>query len=286
MELNQEFSIVRNCESEIRGLRSATDQQHNNVIALHGWLDNAASFIPLATHLRSMDIVAIDLPGHGRSQHLPAGMPYTFESAVHAVLDVADKLHWTTFSLIGHSMGAVIASFIAAACPERVQRMVCIEALGGLPESADNTAQRMHQSVSAMRELANRPLRTYPAIEQAIAIRMQVNQMSEPVARLIVERGIKQVADGFLWSSDPRLTVPTFARPTNAQLLNVIGSIQCPTHVVLAEPAQVYFPEETRKRYVQALQKGSLTQLPGTHHLHMEDPAPVAAAIQNFFDTH
>ena len=34
------------------------------VIALHGWLDNAASFLPLAARFEGFDLVALDLPGH------------------------------------------------------------------------------------------------------------------------------------------------------------------------------------------------------------------------------
>src|SRR5690606_16190833 len=41
------------------------------VLALHGWLDNAASFVPLATEFERIgtrvELVAPDLPGHGRS---------------------------------------------------------------------------------------------------------------------------------------------------------------------------------------------------------------------------
>ena len=130
------------------------------VLALHGWLDNAASFVPLAAHLDDIELVALDLPGHGRSAHLPAGGHYTFEVAVHHVLDVADALGWQRFRLLGHSMGAGIASLVAAAAPERIDRLVCIEALGGLSDTPDHTAQRMRESVAAARSLAEGAART------------------------------------------------------------------------------------------------------------------------------
>src|SRR3546814_404711 len=53
------------------------------VLALHGWLDNAASFVPLAVEFERIgtrvDLVAPDLPGHGRSAHLPPGADYRSE---------------------------------------------------------------------------------------------------------------------------------------------------------------------------------------------------------------
>ncbi len=46
-----------------------------------------------------------------------------------ATYDVADALGWDRFSLLGHSMGAGIAS-LTASVSDRVERLVAIEALG------------------------------------------------------------------------------------------------------------------------------------------------------------
>src|SRR5690606_12628050 len=77
----------------IAGLRGGTPGAPR-VLALHGWLDNAASFVPLAAEFERagmrLDLVAPDLPGHGRSAHLAPGADYSFAGALHAVLDIAD----------------------------------------------------------------------------------------------------------------------------------------------------------------------------------------------------
>ncbi len=48
------------------------------VLGLHGWQDNAATFTGLAPHLDGIYLVALDLPGHGRSDWRPPGMAYGF----------------------------------------------------------------------------------------------------------------------------------------------------------------------------------------------------------------
>ncbi|WP_157962606.1 alpha/beta fold hydrolase, partial [Homoserinimonas sp. OAct 916] len=109
-----------------------------------------ASFVPLAPHLSALQLVAIDLPGHGHSAHLPAGASYTTAAAICHVLDVADALGWDRFSLLGHSMGAGIAS-LTASVSDRVDRLVAIEALGGLRGPEEETAHRLREHVNATR---------------------------------------------------------------------------------------------------------------------------------------
>ncbi|MET0583107.1 MAG: alpha/beta hydrolase [Pseudoxanthomonas sp.] len=267
----------------IAGLRSGTPGGPK-VLALHGWLDNAASFLPLAAHLPGLDLVMLDLPGHGRSGHLGAGADYNLLVTVNAVLDVADALGWERFALLGHSMGAGISSILAASVPQRIERLVAIEALGALAEAPERTAQRLREGIAAARALPSKKLRVFPDLAAPVRARMQANQLSEASARLLVERGVAAVEGGFVWSSDPRLTLPALQRMTESQVRALISAIDCPVQVIFAEPAQAYLPEPLRSERAALLPRGELIVLPGIHHLHMETPAEVAGVIGGFFD--
>ena len=280
MELSHETGIDI-AFGRIAALR-AGNQAAPKVLALHGWLDNAASFVPLARHLGDLDLVAVDLPGHGRSTHLAIGSDYSFYGSANVVLDIADALGWERFALLGHSMGAGIGSLVAAACPHRVTRFVAIEALGALAEAPERTTIRMREAVAAARALPKKSLRVFPTLEPAIRARMQANALSEPVARLLVERGTREVEGGYNWSSDPRLTLPSFTRLTEAQVADLVAGIECPVRLIHADPAQPYLPDPVRRAHAAALRDGELIVIPGGHHLHMEQPAEVAAAIGDF----
>ena len=191
----------------IAGLRSG-NAKGPKVLALHGWLDNAASFLPLAGHFPDLDLVMLDLPGHGLSAHLAAGADYNLLVTVNAILDVADALGWERFAVLGHSMGAGIGSILAASLPQRVTRLVAIEALGALAEAPERTTTRLREAVAAARALASKKLRVFPDLAAPIRARMQANQLSEPSARLLVERGVVAVAGG--------LAVPPFSGTVRA----------------------------------------------------------------------
>ena len=266
----------------ITGLRSGTPNG-TKVLALHGWLDNAASFLPLAAQLPQLDLVMLDLPGHGRSAHLPPGADYNLMVTINAVLEVADQLGWEEFSVLGHSMGAGIGSILAASLPQRVQRLVAIEALGALAEASERTVQRLRDGLAAARALPSKQLRVFPDLAAPVRARMQANQLSEASARLLVERGVAPVEGGFVWSSDPRLTLPALQRMTEAQVRQLIAGIECPVRVIFADPPQTYLPEPLRSDRAALLPKGELVVLPGIHHLHMEAPTEVAHAIGGFF---
>ncbi len=265
----------------VAGLRTGT-AGGMPVLALHGWLDNAASFVPLAARLPDLDWAMVDLPGHGLSDHLPADAAYTTPQAIVQVLAIMDALGWERCVLLGHSMGAAIASLVAAVAPQRVRALVAIEALGGLAAPAKETVARLRAHVAALAALGDKQLRVFADLAAPVRARMLANQLDEDSARLLVERGVRPVEGGWNWRSDPRLMLPTAVRMTEDQVRDVLAAIQCPAQVIYATPAQAYFPEPERSQRAALLAHGRLHTLPGHHHLHMDQPDAVAAVVGDF----
>jgi len=135
------------------------------VLALHGWLDNAASFARLAPMLPDVELVAIDFPGHGRSAHLPDGCWYHYIDSIDEVLGVLAALGWSRAILLGHSMGAATASLVAATRPELIEALWLIEALGPLSIEPDQALpqlrRRTRNGLNAARAACG-PLRRWP----------------------------------------------------------------------------------------------------------------------------
>jgi len=255
------------------------------VLALHGWLDNAASFVPLAASLEGFDVVALDLPGHGASAHRAAGYDYVYVDWLHDVLDALDALGWARAHLLGHSMGATLASTLAAAAPERVAKLALVEGLGPLGGPAESAGTRLREAVAARRTLEARrddAPRVIKDIDTALAARLQATPMREADARLIVERNLQTVPGGWAWRSDPRLRLPSSTRLPEAAIRAILQAIEAPTLLVAAEPSPPYFPPALRAERVACLRDARLHLLEGGHHLHMERAPDIGALLRDF----
>lgn len=256
------------------------------VLALHGWLDNAASFIPLAPLLDGIDLVAIDLPGHGASGHRPPGAWYHPVDWLSDVEAAADALGWERFVLLGHSLGGAIGSLFATARPQRVRALALIEALGFIATGDSRAVARLREGMADRHRFTSRlgqSARRAVDRDAALSARVAAGGIDAASAALLLDRNLEQIDGTCYWRSDPRLclTTPYFVAESTAKTW--LAAIEAPTLLIAAADRPPYFPAEVLEARVASVPGIDCQILRGEHHLHMTDPAPVAAALNPFF---
>ena len=252
------------------------------VIALHGWLDNANSFARLAPQLKGLRIVALDLAGHGYSEHRPVGAGYALADYAHDVLRVAEQLGWERFGLLGHSLGAIISVQLAGALPERVSHLALIDGVIPPTLSEQDAAERLGLALQAQLRLEGKRKSVYPTLEEGVEARMKgMVAVSREAAELLAQRGLMPVPGGYSWRSDSRLTLPSPTRLNQDQAMAFVKRIACPACLVVAADGML-------ARHTELLEQLPFEQvtLPGGHHLHLNDAegaALVADCFNRFF---
>lgn len=273
----------------IAGIRHSDANGDTDVrmLCLHGWLDNAASFLPLMPHLPAIDMVAIDMPGHGHSFHVTAESitSYSvFDYACNAVR-VLDILGWDSCHLLGHSLGACIAPLIAVSVDDRIETITMIDAAGPLSEAPEKqperTARAMRDRLSPQRFQS----RLFETREAAVDARLAAATMARTSARLIIDRQVSEVeGSGFRWRFDPALRYASPQYLSEEQVQAILSAVDCPVLSVVAEEGFLVSRGNTDAR-LGCLRDHRTVQLSGYHHVHMDTPEPVAAAINAFLGT-
>ena len=253
------------------------------IIALHGWLDSSASFMPLALELRDrFQIVAIDLWGHGQSGHRERSTSYPILDYVLLIEDIRRQLVCETFILLGHSLGAGVGCLYAGAFPERCDKVVFIEGLGTLSEGPDKAPARLRHHVEQILGLSQKRIPSYVDFAAASLIRERATGLSNSASLILAERGTKKSGDGVVWSADPRLKMDSQYYLTEEQICTFLASIRGPVLLISASNG---FNFSGRVEFANRLKSiGQLTheEIAGTHHVHMDSPGPVAKLISEF----
>lgn len=262
--------------------RDANASDAPKMLCIHGWLDNANSFVPVMPYLPAFDLVAIDLPGCGYSDALPQG--YALQDMTYQLSKIIEALGWDQCHVLGHSLGGCMAPMLAVASPDAVQTLTLVEALGPMSESAEQLPERMAKAMTHRLDPSRFSSRFFNNKQEAIDSRLRAAKMAPSSAKLIIDRQVMNDGDGFRWRFDPRWRMASAQYQTEEQVLAILGAVTCPTLTILAEDGILLKRPESNNR-LDALSIRQSVTLPGQHHLHMDTPEPVAAAVNGFLQT-
>jgi len=109
----------------------AGDPKGEPVLLLHGFTDSSRSFLPMVPYLSRYQLLIPDQRGHGTSD-APECCYGASQFAYDARLFL-DALGVKRASVVGHSLGSMIAISLAAEYPERISKIVLIGSTALVP---------------------------------------------------------------------------------------------------------------------------------------------------------
>ncbi|MBU2705321.1 alpha/beta hydrolase [Zooshikella marina] len=260
----------------LAGLRWGASHQPL-VLALHGWLDNAATFNELAPLLSDFQILAIDFAGHGLSDHRPAGVSYHIWDNITDILGLLSEIDCSACHVLGHSMGAIVAMLLAVTFPERVKSIALIDGLWPLTSQPEDVPSQLRKALMRQIQHHQRRMPIYMSFDEALTARQRNTPLSLRAVEHIVERGLQKLPEGWQWRNDLRLTLPSPVRLTDAQAEAFIQQLDRPSHLFLASNGlwqqYPYLQEKMSK-----LNSINVTEVLGHHHFHLEVEGAVILA--------
>ncbi len=255
----------------------------HKLLCVHGWLDNAASFIPLMTCTASMqnaDIVAIDLPGHGYSTTLgETGYPNFLELGL-LLPQIVSALGWQQCHLIGHSLGANLALAAAVAAPQVFTSLVMLESLGPPVETSDKLPARLQKALHDRVDTKRFESRRFEHPGAAVSARLAATRMSKKAAELIIARQLESRDGGYVWRFDPRFRYASPFYLTEAHVESLLQSVEQPTLVVLADNG-ILSDKHLMEKRLGKLREHTVSTLSGNHHMHMDAPEEIIRLLND-----
>lgn len=252
------------------------------ILCLHGWLDNSLSFERLAPQLsKHYRVIAVDLPGHGLSAHLPQASYYHLIDGVSHILEIISSLKLENFILLGHSLGGCLASLAASQLNNKLSQLICLDALGPISDDPESAEQNYHTYMKTLAKLRQAPKKPYASVEDAIRVRAEKGYIDESLVKGIVTRGIMQERDSYVWRHDPRLMLPSPLRMTETQVLSFLNAVTVPTLLISATKGFHYEKDKVEGR-LKSVSQLSHVFIEGGHHIHLEQPEKTAEEILTF----
>jgi pimeloyl-ACP methyl ester carboxylesterase len=230
----------------------------HRVLVLHGWaLDSSVWLAARAlSNQKNATYAYFDFPGYGVNRAEPPAPG--IDGMARAALAAVDELGWTSYSVMGHSMGGVTAIRIATMRPDQVRGVVAVTPVSpaGTPLDAD----------------------TYAAFEAAwadpgAAIKSALSPRIDPadLARL-VDRN-RATMDQKTWAA-------YLANWTSPDFMAVVNSYAAPTTLLCGETDPFSTPAYLAET-LGHLRSGTLEVMPGAGHYPMiESVATFVQAVE------
>lgn len=222
---------------------------------------------------REHRVIRFDLPGFGLTGPSPDGV-YSIESYVDTVLAVADTLHVQRFIVAGNSLGGYVAWATTVLHPERVDRLILIDAAGYPFQS---------QSVPLAFRIARTPIlnRLMRDILPRSIVESSLHNVYGDPTRVTPDL-VDRYFDLATRAGNRAALVARFDQTTPGSLAERVREIQVPTLILWGRKDRL-IPLEFGEQFARDIHGSRLVVFDTLGHVpHEEDPARTVAAVLPF----
>lgn len=274
-------------------------------LALHGLMDNLGTFNRLLPGLPGgIEVTCIDLPGHGLSSHLAPGSHYHWLDTVLTLHRVKEHLGLEQPVLLGHSMGGWMAQLYAAVFPQQVRAVISLDGVkpvSRFPETMVPRLRDYYKGSGAMEKGGGRPSKVMTKEEALERLFTGTNKLhgegavTIEAAQCLLERGLVAEAGGHVFGRDKRLALRDMMGMPHIFNQEFARNIKCPHLLVLASQENAATSwgagsEKAAMKDIVNIYKDnplfSLTEVEGSHHVHLNNPEKVLPHILRFVESH
>ena len=253
------------------------------ILALHGWLDNLASYTPLMAEDNwlsdiSASLIAVDWPGHGHSSKRPEHVTYSLVDYVYDLRQLIKALKSERLIILGHSLGGSVATLYAGSYPESIQHLILIESMGPVTIEPQMAPEQLRKAIDARQQQDNAKAEVVFNLETAVRKRVQMTGLAEPYARMILERNTEEQGKLARWRSDQRLRTPSMMMFTEEEARRFLECLTMPVDLIYGKEGYIHKYPAIQTR-LDAVHDITTHELPGGHHLHMEHPELVREVL-------
>jgi pimeloyl-ACP methyl ester carboxylesterase len=255
------------------------------LVLAHGNRDHARSWDMFVAALTGSTappshIVSLDLRGHGDSAWSPAGRGYCHEDFLFDLTGLLRHLNVESADIVAHSLGGSMALLFAGCFPNRVRKLVLVEATGPYGRPVEEAPDIMAERLSG--DGSDPERRVYRSLEEAAgALNQRFPRLSAEVCAHMARYGTKTETGGFVWKHDPRLRFRSQSVLSEEQIRVFIERIRCPTLLIFG--SQSGFLESPRAARVGLFKNAQQAEITGAgHHVPHEMPEELAKIAAPF----
>lgn len=235
------------------------------ILCVHGLTANGRCWETIAAGLEDHQLIAMDLRGRGLSDKPDTG--YSVDQHSRDIESVLDQLQLDRVTIMGHSLGAFIATHFAANYSDRVSKVVLVDGGGQLSE------EQMGRVVTGITPSLLRLGQVFPSFDdyRDLLLKAPFNNPWSDVLESYYRYEVESVEGGVSSRVQPTHIQEEMVNLGQFDVAQTYPDITCPVLILRATEGMlakddILLPEDVTLTLLSQLSDSRRVDVPGTNH--------------------